>query len=67
MIPSVKPLGRISTLAPIRMFDLSWALALIPSVKWVFYYVQLCDSLPILGGNLFFFINACFNFQKFQI
>jgi hypothetical protein len=34
LTPSVKPLGLISTLAPIGMLDLSCTLALTPSVKW---------------------------------
>ncbi len=34
MTPSVKPVGLISTFAPIGMLDLSSTLALTPSVKW---------------------------------
>jgi hypothetical protein len=34
LTPSVKPLGLISTFAPIGMLDLSRSLALTPSVKW---------------------------------
>jgi hypothetical protein len=30
---SVKPVGPISTFAPIGLFDLGWTLTLIPSVK----------------------------------
>jgi hypothetical protein len=35
LTPSAKPLGLISTFAPIGMLDLGWTLALTPSVKWV--------------------------------
>jgi hypothetical protein len=33
LTPNVKPLGLISTFAPIGMLDLGWTLALTPSVK----------------------------------
>jgi hypothetical protein len=36
LTPSVKPLGLISTFAPIVMLDLSFTLPLTPHVKWVF-------------------------------
>jgi hypothetical protein len=42
LTPSVKPLGLISTFAPIEMLDLGWTLAPTPSVKRAYIELVFC-------------------------
>jgi hypothetical protein len=53
LTPSLKPLGPISTFAPVGMLDLGWISALTPSVKrpWVCEIIQN----HINKGRVFFF------------
>ncbi len=55
LTPTVKPLGLISTFAPIGMLDLSWTSSPTPSVKWALE--PATDNRPLqLSGRLLEFV-----------